>query len=434
MSALILYMEDDTNNRMLIHRVLQAENFDVISAQDADSGIKMALELLPDVILMDISMPSKDGYTATNELRQYPELDGIPIIAVTANVLAGDRETALSAGCDGYIPKPIDVDTFPDEIRAYMNQDLGYAYSHDLTYRVSQALGDEASVWRESPPDELFPLLKTRDKQHWTDFLQNQLAYGSQAIRGRAVIALALWHQFDPNAPNKKFDGQVFFWEQVRQSLLGMNQEQAEKRWAKVWQVALAMTQSTCTDIHKSLGLCMKSDYWECRQWGLSVLKSDDIKLSKTFARKACSDPINQVRTVVIDVLSTDPLEDDISILERALYDREITVRELASDGLANLKHQAGLQTLIHGLRTGQPQTAEVCANALGMMGTPDAGTELIQSLNYQRDMGVLRQIIIALGKINDRRCYQALHNLLTYENPRLRKLILKCLDNHPAR
>jgi two-component system cell cycle response regulator DivK len=76
----------------------------------------------PDLILMDINMPGKDGYSATADIRNMPELDHIPIIALTANVMKGDKERSLDAGCDGYIPKPIDIDRFPSEVMHFIRK------------------------------------------------------------------------------------------------------------------------------------------------------------------------------------------------------------------------------------------------------------------------------------------------------------------------
>ncbi|PJF39174.1 MAG: response regulator [Phototrophicales bacterium] len=121
MSPRVLYIEDNAENRMLVRRILMVEGFEVLDADNAHDGIQMALENPPDIILMDISMPGYDGLSATQVLRQRPELDHVPIIAVTANVMKGDREQTLRAGCDGYIPKPIDVDQFPDLIRSFLD-------------------------------------------------------------------------------------------------------------------------------------------------------------------------------------------------------------------------------------------------------------------------------------------------------------------------
>jgi two-component system, cell cycle response regulator DivK len=118
----ILYIEDKPDNRLLVRRVLMAEGIDVIEAESAEQGILLAQKERPDLILMDINMPGKDGYSATNEIRQMPELNHIPIVALTANVMKGDKERSLDAGCDGYIPKPIDVDRFPFEVLNYIKK------------------------------------------------------------------------------------------------------------------------------------------------------------------------------------------------------------------------------------------------------------------------------------------------------------------------
>lgn len=118
----VLYIEDRIDNRNLVKRVLMAEDIEMLEASNAVDGIKIALAELPDLILMDISMPGMDGLTATGILRRYPELNHIPIVALTANVMKGDREKSLDAGCDGYIPKPIDIDRFSVDIKNYIEQ------------------------------------------------------------------------------------------------------------------------------------------------------------------------------------------------------------------------------------------------------------------------------------------------------------------------
>jgi two-component system cell cycle response regulator DivK len=120
--ARILYIEDKPDNRLLVRRILMAEGMEVIEAASADEGVSLARMEHPDLILMDINMPGKDGFSATFDIRQIPELDHIPIVALTANVMKGDKERSLSAGCDGYIPKPIDVDRFPIEVMNYVRK------------------------------------------------------------------------------------------------------------------------------------------------------------------------------------------------------------------------------------------------------------------------------------------------------------------------
>ena len=116
----ILYIEDNNENRMLVRRILMVEGIDVVEVDNARDGITAAQDDPPDLILMDISMPGMDGLEATRKLREISVLDGVPIIAVTANVMKGDREETLAAGCDGYIPKPIDVDRFPEQVSFYL--------------------------------------------------------------------------------------------------------------------------------------------------------------------------------------------------------------------------------------------------------------------------------------------------------------------------
>ncbi len=122
----ILYVEDDSNNRMLVRRILMAEGYNVAEAANAAQALEALEHLRPDLILMDINMPDVDGYTLTARLREKPFLSNVPIIALTANVMKGDRERTLEAGCDGYIQKPIDVDQLPVQINQFLKE-VGHA-------------------------------------------------------------------------------------------------------------------------------------------------------------------------------------------------------------------------------------------------------------------------------------------------------------------
>lgn len=117
----VLYIEDNIHNRMLVRRILMVEDIEVIEAENATEGIALAQEIMPDLILMDLSMPEVDGLTATRMLRKNPALNSIPIIALTANVMPQDRAQALEV-CDGYIPKPIDIDQFSTEVLRYLRR------------------------------------------------------------------------------------------------------------------------------------------------------------------------------------------------------------------------------------------------------------------------------------------------------------------------
>lgn len=118
----ILYVEDNPENRILIQRILQAEGYNILFAVNADEAMATARNTSLDLILMDINLPDVDGYTLTSRLRQLPGISSIPILALTANVMRGDRERSLEAGCDGYIQKPIDVDALPIQIESYLNR------------------------------------------------------------------------------------------------------------------------------------------------------------------------------------------------------------------------------------------------------------------------------------------------------------------------
>ena len=116
----ILYVEDNPMNRMLVSRILLVEDYEVLEAEDGETGIAIALREKPDLILMDVNLPEKDGYQVTKEMRDNDALKDIPIIAMTANVMQGDREKTLAAGCNGYIPKPIDIDALPGQIANFL--------------------------------------------------------------------------------------------------------------------------------------------------------------------------------------------------------------------------------------------------------------------------------------------------------------------------
>ena len=118
----ILYVEDNSDNRMLVRRILLAENYQLFEATNALEAIDILRSTVPDLILMDINMPDMDGYTLTSKIRTIPGLKHIPILALTANVMRGDKEKTLEAGCDGYIQKPLDIDLLIREIEKYLSR------------------------------------------------------------------------------------------------------------------------------------------------------------------------------------------------------------------------------------------------------------------------------------------------------------------------
>ena len=118
----ILYVEDNPDNRMLIRRILGAEGYTVHEAASAPAALEVLKTLRPDLILMDINMPEMDGYTLTARIRSMANMGMVPIVALTANVMKGDRERSLEAGCDGYIQKPIDIDTISNQVERFMKR------------------------------------------------------------------------------------------------------------------------------------------------------------------------------------------------------------------------------------------------------------------------------------------------------------------------
>jgi two-component system cell cycle response regulator DivK len=105
----ILYVEDNFQNRLFVRRVLESMGYELIEAEDGPSGIEMAQKENPDLILMDVGLPGMDGLETTTRLKKIPSVSNIPVIALTANAMKGDKERCLAAGCDGYLQKPIGV-------------------------------------------------------------------------------------------------------------------------------------------------------------------------------------------------------------------------------------------------------------------------------------------------------------------------------------
>ena len=120
MARTILLIEDNEQNRYLATFLLESRGFAVIPAVDGHRGIAVASTQNPDLILLDIQLPTMDGYAVARALREIEALRRTPIVAVTSYAMVGDREKALASGCDGYIEKPINPDTFVAEIEHFL--------------------------------------------------------------------------------------------------------------------------------------------------------------------------------------------------------------------------------------------------------------------------------------------------------------------------
>lgn len=114
----ILYVEDNEDNVYMLTRRLRQQGFEVVVARDGAHGVAMAASEAPDLILMDLGLPVLDGWEATRRLKGAPETKSIPIIAISAHAMEGDRERALEAGCDEYDTKPVNLPRLLEKIRA----------------------------------------------------------------------------------------------------------------------------------------------------------------------------------------------------------------------------------------------------------------------------------------------------------------------------
>jgi CheY-like chemotaxis protein len=108
----IVMIEDNALNRKLAKALLRGEDFRILEAVDAESGIQLVREERPDLILMDVQLPGMDGLTATSIIKNDPSLKRIPVLVLTSYAMAGDAQKAKAAGCDSYIAKPIEIHSF----------------------------------------------------------------------------------------------------------------------------------------------------------------------------------------------------------------------------------------------------------------------------------------------------------------------------------
>jgi len=120
MKQSILLIEDNEQNSYLTTFLLEKHGFDVVSVPDGSAGIDLAEKLLPNLILLDIQLPMMDGYAVATALRKIKALTHVPIVAVTSYAMVGDREKCLAAGCNGYIEKPINPETFVAEVSTFL--------------------------------------------------------------------------------------------------------------------------------------------------------------------------------------------------------------------------------------------------------------------------------------------------------------------------
>lgn len=120
----ILYVEDNPQNMRLVKKILMSVGYEVLEAVDGLTGVAIAAREQPDLILMDINLPDINGLEATARLKASPQLAWIPVIALTANAMHGDREYCISAGCDGYLAKPVMKSELLSTVAVYLSQGI----------------------------------------------------------------------------------------------------------------------------------------------------------------------------------------------------------------------------------------------------------------------------------------------------------------------
>jgi two-component system, cell cycle response regulator DivK len=120
MTKQILCIEDNYTNMILVSRIVEAEGHDLIQAADGHQAIEMLSTMTPDIILLDINIPGINGLEVAEHIKADERLSKIPLIAITANVLVGDKERCLQAGCDYYLPKPLDIRKLRQLMRDYL--------------------------------------------------------------------------------------------------------------------------------------------------------------------------------------------------------------------------------------------------------------------------------------------------------------------------
>jgi CheY-like chemotaxis protein len=115
----VLYIEDNLHNRRIVRKILQSQGYQVIEAEDGLTGLQMVRELKPPLILLDIGLPGMDGLEVVAHIKESAELRHIPVIALTASAMRGDRERFLAAGCDDYLSKPVQMMELINKVAAY---------------------------------------------------------------------------------------------------------------------------------------------------------------------------------------------------------------------------------------------------------------------------------------------------------------------------
>jgi two-component system cell cycle response regulator DivK len=122
MTKTVLCIEDNRTNMLLVSRIVEAEGYELVPAEDGPTALKVLEGSQPDIILLDVNIPGIHGLDLARMIREDGRLTGVPIIATTANVLVGDKERCLEAGCDEYLPKPLDIRRLRQVMREHLHR------------------------------------------------------------------------------------------------------------------------------------------------------------------------------------------------------------------------------------------------------------------------------------------------------------------------
>ncbi len=195
MKKKILYVEDNKENLQLISRILEAAGYEMVVAEDGVSGLAVARRERPDLILMDINLPDMDGYAAATLIKSITGLSRTPLVALTANVMKGDRERTLAAGCDGYIPKPINVKSFVAEVEAYLDgkkddvapkEESVYLKEHNL--HLVERLEREITELKRVHADRLYHYERLKEKTDELSLLLDTATITSSSLSLQGIL------------------------------------------------------------------------------------------------------------------------------------------------------------------------------------------------------------------------------------------------------
>ena len=117
----VLCIEDNKTNMLLVSRIVEADGYELVRAEDGPTALKLLEDMVPDIILLDVNIPGIHGLDLARMIKEDARLAQVPLIATTANVLVGDKERCLEAGCDEYLPKPLDIRQLRQVMRDYVN-------------------------------------------------------------------------------------------------------------------------------------------------------------------------------------------------------------------------------------------------------------------------------------------------------------------------